>query len=273
MRQDQTVQKMPKGKNINNKLTTPGVDSVFVIVFIIIVLLFVLSGCETTGSNRENKAAAGQDEDVGVLMLFSERERAGTELFKSRMFVNSKYLYINDDRSPEDFLLFDRKKRTIFSVTPSNETIFVIKPKEIKGDPPIKITYQGNSQPSSAIPKVSGRTATHYRYDANGEHCYDAVTLEKSFLPDVVQAIKEYRTVLAGEHASTVHKMPIDTQNACELAVNIYYATKHLDTGLPLREWDQKGFLKFMIDYNTKFKLDPEKIKIPEDFKRFSIDS
>jgi len=248
-------------------------SSIKISLMLVMVLSLVTlqTACETTGGGKKGDADGAKQQKTSVFMLFSEREEAGTPLFKSRMYVNDKYLYINDDRFPDDFVLFDRDKQTIYSVTHANKTIFVIKPKEVKGDPPIKITYESESQPSSAIPKVSGRTATHYRYNANGKHCYDAVTLEKDFLPDVVQAIKEYRQVLAGEHASTVHSMPPETHEACDLAVNIYYATKHLETGLPLREWDQNGYLKFMVDYRENFKFDEAKFKLPEGYKEFSV--
>jgi len=237
---------------------------------IILSLAVILSGCETTAEKTPvEKPVLG--DDYGVLLSYSERERAGTELFKSKMYVDKNYLYINDERSPEDFLLFDRAKRTIYSVAHANRSVFVIKPKEIKEAPPIEINYVVESQPSSAIPKVSGRSATHYRYIANGSHCYDAVTLEKSFLSEVVDAIKEYRQVLAGEHASTVHKMPRDVLEPCDLALNIYNATQHYDTGLPMREWDQKGFLKFMINYQLNYKMDKSKFVIPSEYQEFSI--
>ena len=239
----------------------------------IVLLLLLLTACAGMGTSQDAAQPSEMGDVEGVLMTFSERERAGTPTFKSRMFVNNKFLYIDGENFPEDYLLFDREKRTIYSVTHANKTVFVIKPKEVKGEPPITINYEEESQPSSAIPKVSGRIATHYRYMANGKHCYDAVTLEKTFLPGVVTALKEYRTVLAGEHASTVHKMPMDTHDACDLAVNIYHTTKHLETGLPLREWDQKGYLKFMIDYRMKFKLDPSRLEIPADFNEYSVGS
>ncbi|WP_455375454.1 hypothetical protein [Kaarinaea lacus] len=235
-----------------------------------LIVLVVITGCETTGTSQvKDKSELG--EDYGVLLTYSERERAGTPLFKSQMFVNKNYLYISDERSPDDFLLFNRANKTIYSVTHANKTVFVIKPKEVKGAPPIKIDYVAKSQPSSAIPKVSGRIATHYQYSANGSQCYDAVTLEKSFLNEVVGVIKEYRQVLAGEHASTVHSMPMDTHDACDLALNIYHATQHLDTGLPMREWDQKGFLKFMINYQRNYKMDVAKFEIPKDYNEFSV--
>jgi len=242
--------------------------------FICLIATTLLPGCETTptqsGGKAQEKSVLG--DDYGILLTFSEREREGTELFKSRMYIDKNYLYINDDRAPDDFLLFNRANRTIYSVTHANKTVFVIKPKEIKEKPPIEIKYVAVSQPSSAIPKVSGRTATHYRYMANGSQCYDAVTLDKTFLSEAVDAMKEYRQVLAGEHASTVHKMPKDVLEPCDLALNIYHATQHLDTGLPMREWDQKGFLKFMVNYQLNFKMDPGKFDIPAEYKEFSID-
>ncbi|WP_455202359.1 hypothetical protein [Kaarinaea lacus] len=239
-------------------------------VLVVVILSLLMTACETTGPTKEGEAKF-PDDKKGVFIMYSEREEAGTPLFRSRMFINNHYLYIADDRFPNDFLLFDRDKQTIYSVTEANKTIFVIKPKEIKGKPPIEITYKEESQPSSAIPAVTGHKATHFRYFANGKHCYDAVTLEKKFLPEAVAALKEYRQVLAGEHASTVHKMPPETHEACDLALNIYYASKHLDTGIPLREWDQRGFLKFMVDYRLDFEFDDEKLKLPEGYSEFSV--
>jgi hypothetical protein len=239
------------------------------IVFSLAVLA-VVTGCETMGTS-EVPAKSELGEDYGVLLTYSERERAGTPLFKSQMYVNKNFLYINDERAPNDFLLFNRSNKTIYSVTHGNKTVFVIKPKEVKGAPPITIDYVAKSQPSSAIPKVSGRVATHYQYTANGNQCYDAVTLEESFLKEVVAVLKEYRQVLAGEHASTVHSMPMDTHDACDLALNVYHPSQHLSTGLPMREWDQKGYLKFMVNYQLNYKMDVARFEIPKDYNEFSV--
>lgn len=232
---------------------------------------FILTACETTQGQKKSAAPSELGDDYGVLIAYSERERAGTEAYRSLWYVNKNYMYVSDDRAPNDFLLFDRKKRTIYSVTRANKTVFVIKPKDIKRKAPIEINYVSESQPSSAIPQVSGRVATHYRYNANGKQCYDAVTLEKEFLPEVVEVLREFRQVLAGEHASTVHSMPADTHDPCDLALNIYHADQHLETGLPLREWDQKGFLKFMVNYKLNYKMDTSKFEIPADYNEFSV--
>jgi len=240
-------------------------------ILVTVAFIVALAGCDTFEEKNGSKHSAVMDDEAGVMMTFSQRDEKGEPLFASRMFVNNKYLYINDDNFPNDYVLFNRKEQTIYSVTRDTNTIFVIRPKEVKGAPPIPISYRVESQSSAAIPKIDGRAATHYRYFANDAQCYDVVTLQKDFLPEVVQALREYRTVLAGEHASTVHKMPKDTLDACDLALNIYYAAKHLDTGLPIRQWDQAGRLKFMVNYKVHVKIDPQKLIIPENFKQFSI--
>ncbi|NOZ54749.1 MAG: hypothetical protein GXP08_16700 [Gammaproteobacteria bacterium] len=238
----------------------------------LLLILFssvVLAACQSTGanSNASNKA---EDREVGVLMVYSERE-AGGPLFRSRVFVSDNYVYMDDTRVPEDFLLFNRKEQKIYTVNSGEKSIFVIAAKAITVQPPIEINYTEESQPSSAIPKVNGGKATHYRYDVNGKRCYDAVTMESSFLPEVIGAFKEFRTVLAGEHASSLSRMPADTHDACGLALNIFYSTKHLEHGVPLREWDQRGFLKFMVDYAEGFKMKLERLQLPSEYRQYSV--
>jgi hypothetical protein len=92
---------------------------------LVLFMAVLLNACASMGPGADDEANV-KDEKLSVFLVFSEREEAGTPLFRSRMYVNDKYLYINDDRFPDDFLLFDREKQTIYSVTHSNKTIFVI---------------------------------------------------------------------------------------------------------------------------------------------------
>jgi hypothetical protein len=118
---------------------------------------------------------------------------------------------------------------------------------------------------------VDGKQATHYRYNANGEHCYDAVTLGKEFMPEVGNAMVEFREVLAGEHAKTVLNTPKELLNACDLALNIFNASAHVKNGLPLREWDQKGYRRFLVNYRTDAEIKRQDLELPSDYTRYSI--
>ena len=211
-----------------------------------------------------------QPKNLGALLSFSIKE-PGTDAYESWMFINREVMLIRDSRDAEDFMLFDRKTRTIYSTNSESKTIFVIKPKEITVQPPIAIEYTETSQPSSAIPKVQEMQATHYRYEANGEHCYDAVTMPEKFLPVVVEAMKDFRLVLAAEHASTLGNVPAETNDACDLALNVFYAAKHYEHGLPIREWDRNGYQRFLLNYKTGFNMDPKEYELPKDYTRYSV--
>jgi hypothetical protein len=241
------------------------------LVFLTTVLATVLVAC--TSPPKINIPIVQEEEkpkNVGALLMFTVKE-PGADYYQSRIFVNKEVMVVRDSRTKNDFMLFDRNTRTIYSTNSDGKTIFVINPKAIEIQPPFTIDYAETSQPSSAIPKVQDMQATHYRYDANGEHCYDAVTMPDNFLPVVVEAMKDFRLVLAGEHASTLDTIPQDMQDACDLAVNIFHATKHYEHGLPIREWDRKGYQRFLRDYKTGIAMDPKEYELPKDYTQYSI--
>jgi len=233
-------------------------------------LLVGLAACAGLSTKPVAKTEAELKATPGTLLILVERE-AGSASFSTRLFVNEGYLHISDSRSPADFVLFDRKEKTIYNVSQDDKTIMVIRHKPVEIDSPIKLDYQEESQPSSAIPKIDGRQATHYRFTANGEHCYDAVVMPEDFMPDVLAVLREFRMVLAGEHATTVGRTPEDLLDACDLSLNIFYATRHMDHGLPIREWDRKGYQRFMKDYRTGLSASEGMLDLPKDFKRYSV--
>ncbi len=246
------------------------------IVFALGVLLW-LSACATGGSSGGESAGgknlqsiSDDQKNVGTLLIFSERE-AGSTPFTIRIFINSKYMHMSDSLSPADFVLFNRAERTIYNVTRDEKSILVIRDRPHNVKPPIEIKYEEESQPSSAIPKIDGRQATHYRFFANGKRCYDAVVLGGDFMPDVVSALREFRQVLANEHASTVNNMPREMMDACDMAVNVFYATKHMNHGLPIREWNTKGYQRFLKDYRENLAAPDSTFELPKDYEQYTM--
>jgi hypothetical protein len=242
------------------------------------VLLLGLGGCATTMSgdatDTVSATTAASAEDIkaepGTLLIMTEREE-GSEPFTTRIFVNPGYLHLSDSRSPADYILFNRKEQTIYNVTQADRTIMVIKKKPIDIEPPIALNYEEVSQPSNAIPKINGRQATHYRFMANGQHCYDAVVLPEDFMPDVLMAMRDFRQILAGEHATTIDRIPKDLLDPCDLSLNVFHAVKHMDHGLPIREWDRHGYQRFMKDYREGVTAGEGTLDLPEDFRRYAI--
>jgi len=245
----------------------------------VIVIVLLLNAC--VGSENPKKttpavevpfsAVKTDSKTTGVALYFSEQEE-GNELFTTRIFINKYYMQMVDSRSPNDYLIFDRTSQTIYNVIHTDRTIFEIRPKKVVVSSPLKITYVEQSQPSAAIPRVQGKKATHYEYLANDQRCYSVVSLGKEFLPEVSRALGEFRNVLAGEHAATLGGMPKELLEPCDLALNIFHTTKHLTHGLPIREWDEKGYLRFLINYRDPFDIDARQLVVPQDYQSFSID-
>lgn len=232
-------------------------------------LLVSLAACSALQTTKP-KTVAELKNAPGNLLIMLERN-AGEETFTTRIFVNEGYLHMSDTRSPADYMLFNRKEKTIYNVTTDDKTILVIRDKPVNVESPIKLDYQEESQPSSAIPKINGKQATHYLYTANGKHCYDAVVMPKDFMPDVNAAMREFREVLAGEHATTVDRTPKELLDACDLSLNIFHATQHMDHGLPIREWDQHGYQRFLKDYRENLQASEGTFDLPKDFERYSV--
>lgn len=232
-------------------------------------VLVSLTACSALQSVKP-KTVAELKAAPGTLLIMMESNE-GEPTFTTRIFVNEGYMHMSDNRSPSDYMLFNRKEKTIYNVTSEDKTILVIKDKPVNVESPLELDYQGESQPSSAIPNIDGRSATHYKFMANGKHCYDAVVMPKDFMPDVLAALRDFREVLAGEHATTVDRTPKELLDACDLSVNIFHATQHMDNGLPIREWDRHGYQRFLKDYRENLEPAEGTFNLPKDFERYSI--
>lgn len=236
-----------------------------------------LLGCATTShspSEEDGEALKNTQNSngstLGTVLVFTERNK-GTDSFITNIFINDAYMRIATSVSPDDFILFNRAEQAIYNVTHDDKTIFVIRKKAINVTSPIELDYQQESQPSKAFPKIDGKQTTHFKYTANGKHCYDVVVMPESFAPDALAAMREFRLVLAGEHATTVDRTPKDLLDACDLSLNIFYADKHLQQGLPIREWDRKGYQRFLKNYRLAVEPPAGVFDLPEDYKQYSI--
>ena len=232
--------------------------------------LFVSMTACSMLQNVKPKTVAELKSAPGNLLIMMESNE-GTATFTTRIFVNEGYMHMSDTRSPADYMLFNRQEKTIYNVTSEDKTILVIRDKPVNVDSPIELDYQEESQPSGAIPRINDMQATHYKYIANGKHCYDSVVMPKGFMPDVLAAMREFREVLAGEHATTVDRTPKELLDACDLSVNIFHATQHMDHGLPIREWDRHGYQRFLKDYRENMEAAEGTFDLPKDFERYSV--
>jgi hypothetical protein len=225
-------------------------------------ILFI-SGCATVG---EREPVSQDVTTTGVALFYVEKE-PGLEASNVSMFVNENFIRIDDQTVPNDFILFDRKKRTIYNVISADKTVYAITSRPVTVVSPVTIEYTEEKQESAVMQGAQAEAKSyHYKFSANGKPCYNVVVAE-NFLPDVVAAMKEFREVLAGEHARSIGNVPPEQLDACDLGLNIFHATRHLDHGFPVREWDASGYTKFLRELQRHATIDPAALELPAAYK------
>lgn len=187
----------------------------------------------------------------------------GNEPYLSRMIVTPAYLRIDGGADWDDFILYDRVSGVVYSVAHANHTVLVVKPKTVPPQPPIPAVLRWE--------RLSGEAEVpaHYRIFVNNSQCYD-VRAVAGLLEDAVKAMAGYRVTLAGQHAEALAALPSDLMDPCDLAINIFDPTAQLRWGVPVTEWDTRGYRSDLLDYETGFVVPAALFALPADYERFS---
>ncbi len=217
--------------------------------------------------------AAGAARAERATVLHYEEQEAGTDRYATRMLFTQRYLRIDDGAGAgeDDFLLFDRDTRTIYSVTAGEKSILVIARAAAPGRAPLALEHQVVEQ-SDRVPPVAGKAVRHYRLLTNGRTCYDLYAAD-GLLPQVVALWREYREALAAEQARTLAWTPASLQTPCTLANSIYAPARHLAHGLPVRYADADGRVGELTDYRSDVAVDASLFELPAGYTRITIDA
>jgi len=237
-------------------------------LFILFVL--VISGCnrpnEAVNSAAEpvtiteNKTWQEQNKSVDALNLEFLEQEEGIDPYHVRMLVTPEFLRMDEGKDSDNFLLFDRQAKNIYSVTHHDKRILKIPHREniIRQESTLDLGITENNVEN--MPVFAGKKPQHLTFTANKKTCYDVITVD--VLPEAVQAMREYLMTLAGEQIANLNKTPVEMRSDCMLANLIYEPVRHLDYGFPLREWDYKGYVRELVNFKTEavkpdlFKLD-----------------
>lgn len=200
-------------------------------------------------------------------LYFSEQEPQG-EAFATRMLVTDRYLRIDYGVDTDDFILFDRKRRTIFSVNHDDETIMVVKPTPIRLDRPARFRHR-TEKTKDTPPPVGGKPVTHYRFLINDELCIDVFSA-KDLMPQAVAALREYHLSIAGEHAAAMTNAPPEVKSDCDLANFVFAPTRYLEHGFPIRQQDFGGNVRQLVDFKRNLEIDPKLFDLPAGYRQYS---
>jgi hypothetical protein len=211
-------------------------------------------------------------EKVGSVMLMYQAHESGVAPYSSRILVTERYVRMDDGIDKGDYLIFDRQSRLISSVTHNDQTVFEIPPREITLESPIPLKRRSKQLQVENAPTVGGRQPQQHQLYVNDTLCYNVVAVP-GLMGDAVQALRDFRRVLAGEHAKALPDIPADMQQACDLALHTFHYDWQLQFGLPIQEWDEAGNGQVLMDYKQDFMVDESLFGLPENYHHYNTDS
>lgn len=215
--------------------------------------------------------AATQDYEKAIVLNYVEQE-PGIEPYGTRLIVTKGYARFDDGAGSVDYVLFDRTTKTIYSVSASTQRVLVIPPREVDIEPPFALEVaEVDLGVMEQAPMVEGRKPRHYQITANGELCYEVVTVD-DLMDDALVATREYREALAGDSAATFNAIPADLHDPCSMAMNTFAPNRHLMHGMPIQEWDSAGYSRSLLDFDADYLAAKTLFEIPFEYPQISIE-
>lgn len=205
-----------------------------------------------------------------LLLVFGDQEK-DVEPYRTRILVTPEYMRFDDGEGSVDYLLFDRRARTIYNVIQENRSVTVIaaEPADVKPPFDLKLSHK-RIQDMQDAPTIDGIKPQHHVYLAGDETCFE-VLAAPGFLPAFVEAMKEFNTVLADDSAITLASLPADMQNGCSLAKSIFAPNRHFQAGFPLQRWSPDGSSSVLLDFKKDYQADKTLFSIPDGYQRLNI--
>ena len=222
---------------------------------------FILSSC-------------AKKEPNDTLVLFMEQE-TGVEPFQTRMIITKNFLRIDDGKTSNSFVLFDRIKKVVYSTIPDDERIMAVHEKKLKKgqvfEPPFPLKHSVKEMPEMKdAPEIAGESAKHYQLITNDKACYDVVAI-KGLMPHVVEALTEFYKHMATDSMMTFNNMPADLHEACDMTLTTFNPTRQFEFGFPIQEWGKRNYSRSLVDYDVNFKADPKLFMLPEGYQNYTV--
>jgi len=225
-----------------------------------IIVLLLMSGLGAAAS------AEGLD---GVMLKYMVSEQ-GLEPYPTRIIVTDTVVRMDDGESGGDYLLFDREKRLIRSVTHGDATVLEIPARELAASSPIALQREQQLEADTKAPEIGGRQPHTLRLLVNEQPCYDAVVVP-GLMPDVVKALRDFNRLLAGEQGKRLADLPAEVLDGCDLALHTFHPEWPLESGLAIQEYDhslQRG--RLLVDIDQAYQADAELFKLPADYRHYT---
>ena len=227
---------------------------------IINITLIALVGLMFVSACTENKTA--------TIVLFDEREE-GIDPYQVRYIFTKDTLRVDDNNDAGDYVLYDDKKRIIYSVNHGDSTILTIEYKDRKL-PAFDFQRNVTWKPLEDAPAFEAKQVYSYWLSADEVVCTEAQVVEGLMLKES-EILKRYRQTLSAAQVDSIAATPEDMRTPCLLIDNVYNTGSVYEKGFPLQQWHLKGLQRIMTSYKTGEKYSPELFELPKDYKKYSM--
>ena len=206
--------------------------------------------------------------EIKATVLYYRVSEPGVDPYLSRWLITGDFLRIDEGNADDNFILVDRKTKTVYSVIHSDRTVLEIPFRPVGRKPPRKLKQETRIAQDDKMPLIGGERPLQRALYVNGTLCYSVVSVEQ-LLPDAVKAMADYRQVMAGEHAKNIDNTPPELQQPCELALYVFNPLWSLAKGLPIQEWETHGKAQSLLDYKTDETIESALYVVPEGYRHY----
>jgi len=217
--------------------------------YLLNILLLVLFGPAWSGPVL---ALGGMTE-----LNYMDQEASGGG-YVTRYLVTDRYLRLDFGRDRDDFVLFDRKEKRVYSVTHDRQEILVFEPGVVQVKPPKKWEIKED---------ILENKGSRIRWDlvVNGTVC-TRIAASQRFLPDVAKALLEFQELMAATQSNTYLATPVDQRDDCDLARLILAPQYWFKYGMPFDEVRVSGFSRRLLSYESDVAVRPKAFELPENY-------
>lgn len=243
------------------------------VLFTLLFMLLLASALQVTAETQENENQNEKNLELVHELRYIENE-PGVGEYVVKMLVSDRYIRIDEAGDGSGFIVYDDKKKIIYSVSNHEQSVLVINEHKFTDEnSPAKFNIE-YLQLSDA-PSVSGNTVFNYRaYAGHGdaEVTCTEIQLVENLLPEVRELLKNYQKVISGQHVKMADNKITDVQTACYFVDQIYNTGAYYEKGLPIQEWHSNDRSKTLTSFK-EVTVDRDKFNVPESYHQFFIDS
>lgn len=200
------------------------------------------------------------------LVLHYDEAESGAGVQTMRYIINDQFLRIDSGNIHSDFILFDRNKKTVFSINHEDKTILKISYKPWQAS---KYDFQVSIEEHALTdaPKVFAKQVFSYQVKVQDEVC-TSVLLVKDIHMNNMQVLYEFQNIMSGQQVATLDNTPKEYHTPCFLVDQVFHKADYLKLGLPIRISYSRDYSRFLQGMNEE-EVSAELFVLPKKYEEF----